>query len=49
VRRHFAIILVVCGILLVLGIFIIVGALSGGDAGDDLKQPPNETITTLLR
>ena len=47
-RRHHAIILVVCGVLLVLGIFIIVGALNGGDAGDDLKQTPNELIRTVV-
>jgi len=39
VRRHFAIILVVCGILLVLAIFVIVGWANGGDAGDQQDQP----------
>jgi hypothetical protein len=39
VRRHHAIILVVCGILLVLAIFVIVGWANGGDAGDQQDQP----------
>jgi hypothetical protein len=39
VRRHHAIILVVCGILLVLAIFIVVGWANGGDAGDQQDQP----------
>jgi len=38
---------VIGGILLLLAVLLVVGVLNGGDAGDDLEQPPTESRAQL--
>jgi hypothetical protein len=47
-KRHHVLILIVSGVLLVLAVLLIVGWANGGDAGDDLDQPPSGVVVGLV-